>query len=333
MQTHEWPAGDQKWVAQYRMALARESVPAEVREARERELLEAVRESGQPASEAFGEADAVAADDAAELSTPGEAVRVSVGGGLRPALREVGGTLLGIGVVAVVLLALRSGWTVDLEAAELVVAGSLVVAYLGWVVGRALFAGGRAAATVATVVGAGAIAVLGIIAAVQIGPDVVVAAGVSVPLIAVLIVVSGVAILVATRWMPEHTLRDSWDNDEWLRRFSGGLRARLMTGDAVRSHVAEVTQAISAGGGDAFEEFGHPVALARAVAESDRVARRRRWWVAMVVGAVFPLVIAAMIVVNDSWGALTIPAAVFLGLGALATLGTRWATRPGTAGR
>ena len=96
-----WPVGDQQWVARYRASIAGKHVPAHALEERERELLRALRDAEVPAAELFGDADTLATEDTAELATVDEEVRASLGGGPQPALREVGNTLMGIGVVAV----------------------------------------------------------------------------------------------------------------------------------------------------------------------------------------------------------------------------------------
>ena len=129
--TAAWPVGDQEWVARYRMSMADKHVPAPALEERERELLDAVREAEVPAAELFGGVDALAAEDAAELATVEEEVRGSLGGGLRPALREVGHTLTGIGVVAVLLMIIRHGWSVDIDIAASLVAGGVLVVFVG----------------------------------------------------------------------------------------------------------------------------------------------------------------------------------------------------------
>lgn len=90
-----WPGADRAWVARHRMSMTSRHVPALVLEERERALLNVVLEVEVAAAEIFGDADELAVEDAAVLATSDEAVRTSLGGGLRPALREVGGTLVG----------------------------------------------------------------------------------------------------------------------------------------------------------------------------------------------------------------------------------------------
>lgn len=120
--------------------------------------------------------------------------------------------------------------------------------------------------------------------------------------------------------------------DEAVRTsLGGGLRGRLMSPSAVRGHVAEIEQAVQLSGRPAYEEFGHPLALAREIAAADRPARIRRWWTAVTAGTAWPLAIAAFLLVGRTWGALTIPAALFLALGAAVALSTAWANRPWAA--
>lgn len=323
-----WPASDQKWVARYRTSMATKCVPVAAREEREQELLDAVRETGLSAAEIFGDAHALAAEDASELATVDEAVRASEGGGLRPVLWDVGGTLAGIGAVSIVLMVLRGGWSVDLNIAHILVAASVVVAVVGWVVGRAFFTAGRSVAVAGTLVTAGAVAVAGIASAATLGPDHIAASDVPVPLLALGLLAPGVVTLVVASLLPQQTLRESWADTDWLTHFRGGLRARLVPGATSRGHVAEIKQSMGAGGASAYAEYGHPLVLARELAEADRTARSRRWWVSTLAGTGTPLIFATLIFAMQSWGALTIPVVIILLLSALVTPGVGWADRP-----
>jgi hypothetical protein len=308
--------------------VADKAVPDAVRTARERELLDAVCEAGVPAAELFGDAAVLAAEDAAELATVDEAVRTSEAGGLKPALREVGGRMLAAGAVAVLSMAVRRGWSVDVDAASVLLAASLLVVLVGWAVGRALYLAGRSAATLGVGLGVLAVAAGGIAVADSLGPDRLLARAVPVPLMALVLLTPGVLMLVASSRMAQPTLQGDWDDAAWLRRFRGGLRARLVPADTARGHVVEVEQAIAAGAGSAFAEFGHPLVLAEELAQADRTARARRWWLTTVAGSVVPLGVAALVIVNDSWGPLTVPIAAFLLLVGLATSAAAWGRRP-----
>ncbi len=116
-----WPVRDHEWVARHQRSTTGRHVPPTALEAHERELLDAVREAGLPAAELFGDAAVLATEDVAELSTLDEAVRTSEGGGLRSALQEVGGTLMGIGAVSVFYMLIRTGWSVDVDVAPALV--------------------------------------------------------------------------------------------------------------------------------------------------------------------------------------------------------------------
>lgn len=328
MERTTWPERDQGWVARYRRGVAGKNVPADVLGERERELLEAVQEAEVPAAELFGDAYALARDDVAELATVDEAVRTSEGGGLRPALREVGGTLVGVGVVAVLLMLVRRGWTVDIDVACVLVAVSVVALMLGWVAGRALASAGRPGTVIGLLVAVGSVALGGITAAASLGPDHVAARDVPVPLLALGLLAPGVVALVTAHRMPEQELRESWDDAEWLRRFAGGLRTRLVPSATARDHVAEIEQAVDAAAVSAYAEFGHPLVLARRLADADRTSRARRWWVSAVAGTGTPLVVAALVLAMDTWGPLTIPVVVVLVVGALVSLSVRWDDRP-----
>ncbi len=164
-----WPVGDQEWAARYRRSMAERNVPALALEERERELVGVVREMKVPAVELFGDAEELASEDAAELATAEDEVRTSLGGGLHPALTEVGGMLVGVGVVASLGMIIRSGWSVDIDTALILVAASVLVAFVGWVIARALFSSGRSAAAVAAGAGAVAVAVAGIAYAASLG--------------------------------------------------------------------------------------------------------------------------------------------------------------------
>jgi len=328
MKLRTWPEQDQRWVERYRTAVAGKAVPGAVRAARERELLDAVCEAGVPAAELFGDAAALAAEDAAELATIDEAVRTSEAGGLKPVLFEAGGRTVVLGVIAVLSMAVRSGWSVHVDAASVLLLASLVVVLLGWVVGRALYFAGRSAATLGVTVGVLTVAVGGIAVADSLGSDRLLARDVPVPLMAVVLLAPGVLLLVASSRMAQPTLQGDWDNAAWLRRFRGGLRARLVPAQTARGHVAEVQQAIRIGAGSAFAEFGHPLVLAEELARADRTARARRWWVTTVGGTVVPLGVAVLVLVNDSWGPLTVPIAALCLLVGLATPVAAWGRRP-----
>lgn len=323
-----WPARDQKWVAHYRTSMAGKHVPAVALEEREQELLDAVCEAELPAAELFGDADRLAAEDVAELATVGEAVRTSEGGGLRPALWEVGGTLVGIGVVSVLLIVLRSGWSVDVNIAHILVGASVAVVFVGWVAGRALFSAGRSVAMTGALVTAAAVALAGIASAATLGDGYIAASDVPVPLLGLGLLAPGVVALVVASRMPQQTLRESWDDADWLSRFRGGLRARLVPAATARGHVAEIKQAMGARGESAYAEFGHPLVLARELAEADRTARSRRWWLSTIAGTGTPLLIAALVFAMESWGTLTIPMVIILLLGSLVTPIVGWGDRP-----
>ncbi len=328
-----WPVGDQEWAARYRLSMAGRSVPAPALEERERELVGVVREMQVPAAELFGDAEELACEDAAELATEEEAVRTSLGGGLQPALKEVGGMLMGVGVVTSLLLIIRSGWSVDIDTALILVAASVLVAFVGWVVARALFSSGRSAGAVWAGFGAGAVAVAGIAGAASLGSGHLAARDVPLPLLVVGLLVPGITTLVIADRMPRRELRETWDDSQWLRRFRGGLRARLVPAATARDHVAEIEQTLAAGGTSAYAEFGHPLVLAHAVAAADRTARRRVWAVSASAAVGTPLGLAVLVVTGQSWGMLTVPVAVGLVLVAAGALVVGWGRRPGTTRR
>jgi hypothetical protein len=328
MERTTWPERDQRWVERYRRSMAGKHVPTATLERRERELLDAVRETGVPAAELLGDADALAADDVSELATVEEAVRTAEGGGLRPALREVGGMLVSISTVGVVLVFIRAGWTTDIEVGGALVAASVAAVFVGWVVARALLAAGRPHSGVGVLVAVGAFAAGGIAWAASLGPGYVAARDVPVALLGVGLIAPGILTLMVAGRMPDTALSESWDDTEWLRRFRYGLRSRFVPSATARDHVAEVEQAIVASAASAFAEYGHPLVLARRLAQVDHTARARRWWVSTVAGAGTPLIMAALILAMDSWRAFTVPVVVFLVLGALVTLVVGWGDRP-----
>lgn len=324
-----WPAADREWAARYRRQMATgKDVPRSVLDAREHELLAAAHGAGRPAQELFGDPVTLAAEDAETLATTEEAVLTSPGGALRPMLIDVGGTLLAIGGVGAVLLAVRSGLRVDIQVGAALLAAGLLIAFLGLVTGRAAYTGGRAGATVGVLVAAGAIAVACIATAVSVGPEPLLARDVSTPLLGLGALVPGIVVLVGATRMSRRDLRADWPDAEWLRRFRGGLRGGLVPAATARAHIDEIEQTLASSGSSASGEFGHPLVLAREVARADRTARARRWWLSTIAGTGTPMAIAALVLTRGSWGALTVPLAGVLLISALVSLTGGWTSRP-----
>lgn len=330
MGTSMWPVGDEEWILRYRTSMAVRNVPALALEERERELVGAVLDMNAPAVELFGDAEELAREDAAELSTVEEEVRTSLGGGLQPALKEVGGMLVGVGAVTSLIAIIRSGWSADIDTALVLVAASVLVVFVGWVLVRALFSSGRSAAAVGAGAGAGAAAVAGIAYAAILGSGHLAASDVPLPLLMVGLLVPGISTLVVADRMPRQELRESWDDAQWLRRFRGGLRARLVPAVTARGHVTEIEQTLAAGGMSASSEFGHPLTLAHDLARADRTARRRLWAVSTGASVGAPLCLAVLVMANQSWGMLTIPVAVAFCLVAVGAFTAAWGRRPWT---
>lgn len=323
-----WPEIDQAWVTRYRASMAGKHVPTIALDERERELLNAVREADLPAADLFGDALTLAADDVLELATTAEAVRTAEGGGPRHAVRDAGGTLFGMGVVSVLLLALRSGWSADLNIAHLLVAVSVAVPFMGWIAARALFSAGRSVAMTGVLMTAGAIALGGIASAVALGNGHIVARAVPVPVLGLALITPGIVMLVWASRMQHQVLRTSWGDPDWLRRLRGGLRARFVPAAIARGHVAEIQQSLTVSDTSAYEEYGHPLVLAREIANADRTSRSRLWWLWILAGAGSPLVGAALVVTAQSWGNLTIPIASLLLLSSIVTPLVGWSRRP-----
>ena len=254
-------------------------------------------------------------------------------GGLRPRLQEVGGWLVGVGAVASLALLVRHGWSVDIGTAYLVVAASVLVTFVGWVVVKAVFSSGRSAAAAALAAGALALGVAGLAYAASLGSGAIAADDVPLPLVALAMLAPGVATVMLASRLPRHELREEWDDEQWLRRFRGGLRARLVPAATARGHVAEVEQTLAAGGTSASSEFGHPLTLAHEVARADRTARRRRWAVSTSAAAGVPVWIAALAAAGQSWGTLTVPVVAILVVTAVGGLVVGWGRRPWRTGR
>lgn len=330
--TTEWPARDQAWASRYHAALCRLDVPAASRDERVSELRNAAARAGVCAAELFGDADALAAEDAAERSSTEEAVRRSLGGGLRPVLLEAGGTLLGVGAVAALIIAVRDGWFADIDIAHVLVAAGLLIVCAGWIVARAVFSAGRPAPAIGALAGAAAVCAAALAAAVHIGPGHRAATDVPVVLLAAVVLAPGVALLVGAHRLRQPQLRTDWSDDAWLRRFRGGLLTRLVPAAAAREHVSEIEQSLGFGT-TAHAEFGHPVVLAREIAAADRIARVRRWRSSVVLGVGAPLLMAALILLSWIWGAWSIPAAAVPAAAALVALRALRGARPGAQRR
>lgn len=223
-------------------------------------------------------------------------------GGCGPALHEVGGVLVGIGVVTSFILIIRSGWSVGIDTALFLVAASVLVVFVGWEVVEALFSSGRSAAAVGAGAVAIAFAVAGIAYAAHLGSSDIAASDVPVPLLALGMLTPGVATLVIVGRMPRQDLRDDGDDSQWLRRSRVGLRARLIPVGSVHDHVAEIEQALADGEASAYSEFGHPLTLVHELAAADKTSRIRRWASSIAAAAGMPSFVAVVVTVNQSWG-------------------------------
>lgn len=333
MSLDQWSAEDRRWATRYRTAMTGKRVPASSLKEREHELLVAVRMAQVPAAELFGDATALATEDAVELATAEEEIRTSLSAGVRAVFREIGTGLVGVSAVLVLLMVLRRGWSIDVDIAQVLVAASVLLAFLGWVVLRALFAAGRPKATFSAAVMVLGAVVAGIAFAANLGAGHYAARDFPVLLLAPAILAPGVVLLVVSARMPKQVLRDEWSDEQWLRRFAGGLRARLMSSRDVRDHVDEIEHALDLAGTSAYAEFGHPLVMARDLAVTNRGARTRRWWLLTLSGTIAPLFIAVLIATRHSWGALTIPVASAFVLIAVMVLVAAWPDRPWTARR
>jgi hypothetical protein len=225
-------------------------------------------------------------------------------------------------------MVIREGWFVDLDVAHVLLAVSVAAAFLGWRVVHALFAAGRAGSAAGALIAVGLVIGAGIASAVNLGPGHIAASEVPVLLLALVILGPGVIVLVVLSRMSQQELRETWDDSDWFRRFRGGLRARLMPSATARDHVAEVEQALGWSGTTAYTEFGHPLSFARELAAADRVAVARQWWAVTMATTGGPLLIAVLILINQSWGMLTVPIAIGFVLSAVVALSAGWNGRP-----
>ncbi len=69
-----------------------------------------------------------------------------------------------------------------------------------------------------------------------------------------------------------------------------------------RGHVAEIEQALERVGNSAYAEFGHPLSFARELAAADRATRAWQWWAVTTSSTVVPLLLAGLMLTNQSWG-------------------------------
>lgn len=328
MTTKVWPQRDARWLGLYRGSIAGKPVPRDVAEARERELLVAVLEAEAPADEVLGDPAELAALDATELAGGEEELIREDGGTPRTTVINVGGTGLAIGLVVSISMLVRSGWSLDVNLAVILVGGGTAVAFIAWAVASGCYGGGRlggvfAAIVLGVVAGSG-----GIVMAVLVGNDHVLVRDVPTLLVGAALLMPGVALLIIGGNLRER-LQEDWSDGEWLQRFRNGLRTRLLPAEAARGHIAEVVQTIARGGdGSANREFGHPLVYARALAQANRHSRGRRWWVSAVGTIGWPLAFLALMLLIDTGSALRIPFAVLFGLGAVAGTAALWPTRP-----
>lgn len=328
MKSKMWPSGDQGWAARYQLSMGGSDVPAAALEKREAELLASVLEAGLPAVELFGDAEELAAEDAAEMATVEEAVRSSEGGGLQPAVWLMGMMLLSLGAAPTVLTFIRSGWFVDVDVASGVVAATVLLCAVGAIAVHGLFVAGQSRAAVGALVATAVVTVGGIAVAEGMGPGHTAATDFPVLVLGVGCVAPGLILLLVAHLLPQPSLRADWDDAEWLRIFRGGLRARLVPGVTARGHVAEIEQAIGSGSESAAAEFGHPLVLARTLAKDDPVAGVRRWWMSAIGACAIPLVLAAMNASSRTWGIFSVPIAIVLAIVGVVMMVIKWRQRP-----
>lgn len=98
-------------------------------------------------------------------------------------------------------------------------------------------------------------------------------------------------------------------------------------------HVAEIEQAIDPGSDSAATEFGHPLVLARELAQDDRAARARRWWMSAIGACAVPLVLAVMTASSKTWGMFSVPIAIVLAIVAVVMVVNKWRQRPSRVAR
>ncbi len=252
--------------------------------------------------------------------------------GSRATIRDAGGTLVAMGLATTLLTIMRTGWYADIEAAHCVFAVGVLVAFLGWTVMRASLAAGRTAPAITALVTVSALGLAGISGAAGLGAAQTVARNVPAALLGVGLLLPGILVLVISSRMATVEVRESWTKEEWLRRFRGGLRARLVPSATVRAHCAEIEQALSCSAGRAegapYALLGHPAVAARDLAATDKTSTARRWWLWSVSGAVLPLVTVGLILTTGSWGVLTFPLAGLLLLAAPMRWMSTWGDRP-----
>lgn len=323
-----WPERDDAWLGRYRRSLAGQPVPRDVAEERERELLAAVIEADAPAEAILGDPAELAAMDAAELADGAKEMIRAEGGTPRSTVINVGGTGLAIGLLASITVLVERGWSLEVNLATSLVGAGVAAAFIAWAVASGCYWGGQLGGVLASIALGVAALTAGIVMAVLVGNDHVLASDVPTLLVGAALLLPGIALLIIGGTMREH-LRTDWNDDEWLQRFRNGLRTRLLPAEAARGHIAEAVQTIAhEGEGSAYREFGHPLVYARALAQADRSSRGRRWWLSAVGTIGGPLALLALMPFTDTGSVLRIPFAVLLGIRALLGTTNLWPTRP-----
>lgn len=328
----DWPERDQRWLFEYLLAVTQPEVSQEVVERRLAELRAALEEAGEPAETIFGDARTLGRADAAELGTVEEAIRTEGGSGARSTVTHIGALLTVMGVITAVILLFAAGWTIDITLRTLGVIVGIFAAGLGLALARVLLVSGRAiACAVAALVG---IAVM--VGSVAVGFHFADAApllrGIPTLLVGFVAVVPGLALLGIARMLPQTPATERWDEKRWMRRFTGALRARGMSGSGIRDRERELRAAI-ADAGD-VDDYGDPVVLARIIAADEPNAIRRRWLLTTIGLVGFPLLIsfaqfAGMAEDGWSWWSAVI-ALIALAFGGFMAFG-QWSERPGKA--
>ena len=271
----DWPEQDRPWAARYILCLAKVGATFEVSEVRQSELIAAAEAAGEPAADLFGDPDALATEDGAELAISDAEAMATDRAGARDALEYGGVSLLLLGVIAAAMV-LFGGGRVDITVGWLAVLSAIVAAVVLCCAASMQFIAGRLKASGALVALAVLAVVVGGSQVAWPGRNTVLIGGLPAWCAGIGLLVPGALVMGVARCVPARAPRTTFDDEEWFARFHGVLVSKGMSRTVAREHERSLREGLAT---SALDEYGRPDTFARRLADDDPATPSRRlWW-------------------------------------------------------